>query len=162
MKHSNNSAYDTSKDCEKLVFMNTNYFGMKTDFGPEPYVTNVPQKAMKNFNFRTALWTGNNMQMTLMCIPVCADIGDEVHEDTDQIIRIEQGMALVKMGENKCHMDFQVEACKGDTIFVPTGTWHNIVNIGKIPLKLSTIYAPPHHPMGTVHRTKADAQSKYK
>ncbi len=138
--------------------MNTNYFGAQTDFGPKPYVTNVAQKAMKNTNYRTALWTGCYAQMTLMCIPVCSDIGLEIHEDTDQFIRIEQGMAMVKMGECKSRLDFQAKACMGDTVFVPAGTWHNVINIGKIPLKVSAVYAPPHHPAGTVQHTREDAE----
>lgn len=64
--------------------------------------------------------------MTLMCIPVCSDIGLEIHPDTDQIIRIEQGMALVKMGHHKNELNFQFEVCDSDIIFVPAGTWHNV------------------------------------
>lgn len=102
--------------------MNSCYFESKTDFGPRPYVANVAQKAAQNVNYRTALWTGGYAQMTLMCIPVCSDIGLEVHKDTDQFIRIEEGMALVKMGECESWLNFQVKACVGDTIFVPAGT----------------------------------------
>ena len=71
----------------------------KNPYSPTPYVTNIEQKSMQNANFRTAIWTGNHVQMTLMCIPVCSDIGLEIHPDTDQLIRIEQGMALVKMAQ---------------------------------------------------------------
>lgn len=138
--------------------MNTGYCGMQTEHGPGPYVANVAQMAMQNMNFRTAFWTGCHVQMTLMCIPMCSDIGLEVHEDTDQIIRIEQGVALVKMGACKNQLDVQMKVCKGDVVFVPAGMWHNIVNIGRMPLKVSSIYAPPHHPAGTVHHTKEDAQ----
>ena len=130
----------------------------QTDFGPNPYVTNVTRKAMQNTNFRTALWTGCYAQMTLMCIPVGTDIGPEIHEDTDQIIRIEEGFALVKMGEGECKPDVQVRVCRGDTIFVPAGIRHNIINMGRMPLKASSIYAPTHHPAGTVQRTKKEAE----
>lgn len=121
-------------------------------------MSNVASQSMHNTNFRTELWTGYDSQMTLMSIPVCSDIGIEVHEDTDQIIRIEHGTALVNMGMCERELDFQARVCRGDTIFVPAGTWHNIINVGRIPLKVSSIYAPPHHPVGTVHRTKEDAQ----
>ena len=133
--------------------------GTQMDYGPNPYVTNVEQSAMRNTNFRTTIWTGCHGQMTLMCIPAGCDIGLENHEDTDQFIRIEQGMAMVKMGECEDFFDFQVKAFKGDTIFVPAGTWHNVINIGRIPLKVSSIYTPPHHPAGTIHRTKIDSQN---
>lgn len=141
--------------------MNNHYMEMQKDMGSCPYVTNVINEAISNKNFRTALWTGGYAQMTLMCIPVHSDIGLEVHNGTDQFIRIEQGFALVKMGECEKCMDFQTKAYAGDTIFVPAGTWHNVINIGRLPLKLSTIYAPPHHLAGTVHHTKEDAEKAH-
>ena len=129
----------------------------KIDYGPNPFVTNVGKMAARNDNFRTTIWTGIQMQMTLMSINPYGEIGLEIHPDTDQIIRIEQGMAMVMMGDCQERMDMQTRAGRGDTVFVPAGTWHNIVNTGRMPLKLSTIYAPPHHPWGTIHRTKEDA-----
>ena len=138
--------------------MSNFYYGELADYGPDPYVVNIAKEAMQNKNFRTAVWTGCYAQMTLMCIPVGTDIGLEIHETTDQIIRIEQGLALVKMGCNKERADRSWNVCMGDVIFVPAGTWHNIINTGNIPLKVSTVYAPPHHPAGTIHRTKADAE----
>lgn len=141
--------------------MNTGYFETQKNYIPKPYIANVSQKAMQNTNYRTTFWTGSYAQMTLMCIPVCSDIGLEVHKDTDQIIRIEHGVALVKMGACESYLDFQRKVCKGDTIFVPAGTWHNVINIGRVPLKVSAVYAPPHHPVGTVHRTKRDAENAH-
>lgn len=138
--------------------MNHGYCGRQTDNGANSYTANIEQLAVQNHNFRTALWTGNHLQMTLMCIPPCGDIGLEVHPDTDQHIRIEQGSAMVKMGACKERLDFQQNMCRGDAVFVPAGTWHNIINTGRIPLKVSSIYAPPHHPRGTVHCTKVDAE----
>lgn len=131
------------------------------DRGPHPFVTCIPQETVQNANFRTTIWTGCHMQMTVMCIPMCSDIGVEIHEDTDQIIRIEEGCALVVMGQCENQMNFQQNVCRGDIIFVPMGTWHNVINTGMMPLKVSAIYAPPHHKRGTIHRTKADAGMEY-
>ncbi len=127
------------------------------DYGPNPYVMNVPYESMENKNYRTAVWTGNNLQMTLMSIPTCGDIGLEMHDDTDQFIRIEEGHAMVKMGYERNRICYEQHLSKGNMVFVPAGTWHNIINIGGRPLKISTIYAPPHHPWGTIHKTKEDA-----
>ncbi len=127
------------------------------DYGLNPYVTNVERDAMKNSDFRTAIWTGEYAQMTIMCIPSCGDIGLEMHADTDQIIRVEQGCGVVMMGKKQCEHDFEWMLNKGDVIFVPAGTWHNIINTGKCTLKVSSVYAPPKHPRGTIHHTKADA-----
>lgn len=79
--------------------------------------------------------------MTLMCILVCSDIGLEIHEDVEQQFPNEQGMGLVEMRHCKCHLDFQKKVCKGDAVFVQTGTWHNVINMARIPLKVSVIYA---------------------
>lgn len=128
------------------------------DYGGNPYIANTEDIAAQNVNFRTAIWTGNHLQMTVMCIPPCGEIGLEMHANTDQFIRVEQGNAVVKMGTGKCQLSFQQNVYKGDTIFVPAGTWHNVINNGRNILKLSSIYAPPNHPKGTVHRTKAEAE----
>ncbi|MGI6256084.1 MAG: cupin domain-containing protein [Acutalibacter sp.] len=128
-----------------------------SDHGPAPFTANIPSAASHNPNFRTAFWTGTYLQMTLMEIPAGGEIGLELHPDTDQFIRVEQGCALVRMGARKDRLDFQRRLSPGDGVFVPAGTWHNLCNGGDCPLKLSSIYAPPHHPKGTVHRTKADA-----
>lgn len=138
--------------------MNHCYCANQTDYGQMPYVANIGRLTLQNQNFRTAIWTGCHLQMTLMCIPACDEIGWEIHEDTDQFIRIEQGTAIAQMGSCKYQLDFRQKMCQGDAVFIPAGTWHNVVNIGMKPLKVSVIYAPPNHPVGTVHRTKADAE----
>ena len=130
------------------------------DCGPDPCTLNVGQMAAENQNFRIAVWTGCHLQMTLMCIPPCGEIGLEIHPDTDQLIRVEHGRAAVRMGRCKNHMDFCQNLCMGDVVFVPAGTWHNVVNTGRNPLRVSSIYAPPNHPRGTVHKTKKEADQE--
>lgn len=131
------------------------------DKGVEPFVANVECMAMKNQNFRKEIWTGCHVQMTLMSIPSGGEIGAEIHPDTDQIIRVEAGMAIVKMGRSRGKMECCRRISKNDTVFVPAGIWHNIINAGGHVLKVSSIYAPPHHPRGTVSRTKAEAEQEY-
>ena len=132
----------------------------ETDHGPKPFVANIMCMARQNQNFRAAFWTGCHLQMTLMCIPPCGEIGVEMHPDTDQLIRVEDGKAIVCMGTCKEMLDTQCHLNTGDAVFVPGGTWHNIVNCGKCPLKLSSVYAPPQHPRGTIHHTKEEAASE--
>ena len=121
------------------------------DYGPEPFVVNIDQATKQNTNFRTALWTGRYLQLTLMSINVGEDIGLEMHPDVDQFIRVEQGQGLVKMGDRQCRLDFQRYVYDDFAIIIPAGKWHNLINTGNIPLKLYSIYAPPEHPHGTVH-----------
>lgn len=138
--------------------MNHYYCMGQSDFGPHPYKLNVKEMAVQNKNFRTAVWTGCQMQMTMMCIPPCQDIGWEMHPETDQFISAAHGNAIVLVGSCKNQLELRYELCQGDAVFIPAGTWHNIINHGRCPLKLSSVYAGPNHPWGTVHRTKADAQ----
>ena len=100
------------------------------------------------------------MQLTLMSIPVRGDIGVEMHDDLDQFIRVESGRAAVYMGN--CRSNLREMGCVDESyaILIPAGTWHNIVNTGSRPLKLYSLYAPPQHPIGTIHRTKADAEQE--
>nr|WP_246346169.1 cupin domain-containing protein [Sedimentibacter hydroxybenzoicus] len=131
-----------------------------TDYGPNPFVINIDEATEQNNNFRTALWTGDNLQLTLMSIPVGEEIGLEMHPDTDQFIRIEDGRGLVLMGDTEDNLDFQ-EMVYDDFIFIiPAGKWHNLINMGNEPLKLYSVYAPPNHPHGTVHETKAIAEQE--
>jgi mannose-6-phosphate isomerase-like protein (cupin superfamily) len=127
------------------------------DYGPVPIVVDIEEAAERNDTFRTALWTGNHLQLTLMSLKVGEDIGLELHPNVDQFLRIEDGEGLVRMGNRRDDLNFQRRVGSDDAIVVPAGTWHNVINIGNRPLKLYSIYAPPQHPRGTVHRTKAEA-----
>jgi mannose-6-phosphate isomerase-like protein (cupin superfamily) len=124
------------------------------DYGPAPFVVNIEEATKQNNTFRTALWTGRHLQLTLMSINVGEDIGLEVHPYLDQFIRIEEGQGIVKMGDSKCKLDFQRKIYDDFAFIIPAGKWHNLINTGKKPLKLYSIYAPPQHPYGTVHVTK--------
>lgn len=134
--------------------------GDANDYGPKPFVTNIDSAVMRNNNYRRALWTGKHLQLTLMSIPIGGEIGLEIHPDTDQFIRIENGYGLAMMGSDKNKLNYQRPVRSGFAVFVPAGTWHNILNTGRTPLKIYTVYAPPHHPHGTVQATKAIADAE--
>ncbi|SFP46039.1 cupin domain-containing protein [Salibacterium halotolerans] len=133
--------------------------GMWRDYGTYPYVLNINEATKQNQTFRTTLWTGDHLQVTVMSIPPGSDIGLEVHPDVDQFLRIEEGEGLVRMGDTEDHVFFQRRVFDDDAVMVPAGTWHNLINTGNMPLKLYTIYAPPEHPYGTIHMTKEDAMA---
>ena len=126
----------------------------KNEHGGHPYILNVSKTAYGNKNFRESIWTGKHLQMTLMSIPRGSDIGVEVHEYTDQYIRVEHGFAEVLLGDGRDSLTVKHKLYTGDAIFIPAGTWHNIVNLGRCDLKLSSVYAPPHHPRCTVQKNK--------
>lgn len=129
------------------------------DYGPNPLVVNIRCLAEQTPYFRTALWTGRYMQITLMCIPPRGEIGLEMHGEVDQLLRVEAGYGLVMMGDGPETLGYRQAVDAGYGIVIPAGTWHNLVNTGCDPLKLVSVYAPPQHPFGTVHKTKADADA---
>jgi len=132
------------------------------DYGPNPFTVDIEEVAKQNNNFRLALWTGKHLQLTLMSINVGEDIGLEIHSNLDQFIRIEEGQGIVKMGDTKNKLDYEANVCNDYAFIIPAGKWHNLINTGNKPLKLYSVYAPPQHPFGTVHKTKADAEASEK
>ncbi len=150
--------YDDNNPMDNCDY--SRYSNRSNDYGPNPFVINIENATLQNDYFRTALWTGTHLQLTLMSIKPGEDIGLEIHPNTDQFLRIEQGQGVVMMGKDKDNLDFQKRVYDNYAIFVPAGTWHNVINTGRVPLKLYSIYAPPQHPFGTVHVTKRDAQEQ--
>lgn len=130
-----------------------------TDHGPDPYVTDIEAATLGNDTYRTTLWTGRNLQVTVMAIQPGHDVGLEVHHDHDQFLRVEEGTARVQMGPARD--DLSLDETVGDdfAVFVPAGSWHNLTNVGDGPLRLYSIYAPAEHPHGTVHATKEEADA---
>lgn len=118
------------------------------------FVTNIEAATLQNEHFRQVLYTAERSQLVVMCIPVGEDIGEEVHKDTDQFIRIEQG-------EGQSILDgVERELTDGSVVVIPAGVRHNIKNTSEsVALKLYTLYSPPHHEDGTIHATKADADN---
>lgn len=124
------------------------------DYGKDPFVINIEEATLANENYRLALWTGTDLQVTLMTIVVGGDIGAEVHEENDQFLRVEQGHGRVVMGTDADNITFEKEVGPEDVILIPKGTFHNLINTGDIPVKLYSIYGPAHHAHGTIHETK--------
>jgi len=129
------------------------------DYGKEPWVVDIEDLTEKNDNFRTAKWTGTNLQMTVMSIKPRGEIGLEKHDKGDQFIRVEKGKARVVMGKSKDKMTFDKKVSEDWAIFIPEGFWHNIINEGDKPLKVYVIYAPPEHTAGTIHKTFEESEA---
>ena len=127
------------------------------DHGPKPYTIDIERATLDNDTFRTTLWTGEHLQLTVMSIEPGGDIGLEVHPDNDQFLRIEQGRARCQMGPNEADLPFDEDVSDDWIILVPAGTWHNVTNIGDQDLKVYVLYGPPDHLPGTIHATQADA-----
>lgn len=117
------------------------------------YVTNIEEATSKNGYFRQVLYTALHSQLVVMALEPGEDIGMEVHPDHDQFIRIETGSGnAVLNGEEHTISD-------GTAVVIPAGTEHNIINTGSTVMKLYTIYSPPEHKDGVIHKTKAEAMA---
>lgn len=116
------------------------------------YISNIEKLTLENDSFRKVLYTAQNSQLVLMAILPGEEIGEEVH-DVDQFLRIEKGFG-------KAILDgVEHGLVDGSAVLVPAGAKHNIINTGPEPMKLYTIYAPPHHKDGIIHNTRADAEA---
>jgi len=121
----------------------------------KPYVGPIEQTTLKNGYFRQVLFTGKHSQLVVMCLQPKEEIGNEVHQNVDQFFRVEEGNAKFVFDGKEEHV-----IGDGDAVVVPAGTYHNVINASSDkPLKLYTIYTPPNHPDGTVHKTKAEADA---
>ena len=117
------------------------------------FIGNIEDRTEKNRDFRRVLYTGPHIQLVLMSLQPGEDIGEEVHSDTDQFFRVEEGKGKVWIDGKKTEIESEF------AVVVPAGARHNIRNTGEKPLKLYTLYAPPHHADGTVQATKAEAMA---
>jgi mannose-6-phosphate isomerase-like protein (cupin superfamily) len=116
------------------------------------FIGDIEQQTQANDDFRRVIYTGPHMQLVLMALPPGEEIGAEVHQDTDQFFRVEEGTGVVVIDGRESPIESET------AIVVPAGARHNIRNTGNEPLRIYTLYAPPEHAEGTVHRTRADAE----
>ena len=120
------------------------------------YVTNIEQDTLENGDYRRVLFTGQNTQLVLMTLQPGEEIGREVHEEHDQFIRVEAGTGVVSLNREEYPLG------DGSAVVIPAGVEHNVVNTSpNEPLRLYTLYSPPEHPDGTVHKTKADEPEEH-
>ena len=123
------------------------------------WVGDIEALTTDNTTFRTVLYTGASLQLTVMCLQPGEEIGVEMHDHLDQFIRIEKGQAQVTLGSTADRVEIIHEVAADWVVIIPGGTWHNVINAGTSELQLYSLYAPPEHPDGTVHQTKADAEA---
>ena len=117
------------------------------------YITNIERDTLASDDYRRVLFTGPNMQLVLMTLQPGEDIGLETHDGHDQFIRIEGGSCVARLNGEESRLE------DGSVVVIPAGVEHNIVNVSTDkPLRLYTLYSPPEHADGTVHRTKQDAE----
>ena len=120
----------------------------------KPFIGAIDKQTLKNNYFRKVLFTGKHQQLVVMSLKPGEEIGNEIHKHVDQFFRLEAGEAKFVFNGKTKHI-----VKNGGAVVVPAGTFHNIINNSKTKkLKLYTIYSPPNHPPGTIHKTKADAE----
>jgi mannose-6-phosphate isomerase-like protein (cupin superfamily) len=123
------------------------------------WIDDIERVTLDNATFRTVVFTGEHTQLTVMRLAQEEEIGWECHPHLDQFLRIEQGRGRAELGRTEDRVDETHDVESDWAIVVPAGVWHNVVNTGDGELKLYSLYSPPEHPDGTVHRTKADAEA---
>lgn len=119
---------------------------------PKPFIKNLEQATLDNDYYRKVLFTGEHSQLVIMTLLPKEEIGEEVHK-VDQFFRLESGQGKVIVNGEEHFVE------EGDAIVVPAGARHNVINTGEIKMRLYTIYTPPEHKDGTVHKTKAEAEA---
>lgn len=126
---------------------------VKSDDG---YIVDIEERTVSNSNFREVLFTGPRSQLVVMSLKPGEEIGEEMHDDIDQFIRVEQGEAKIILGGKAHHIK------DDDAVVIPSGVRHNIINTSSSEdLKLYTIYSPREHKPGTIHKTKAEAMAEH-
>jgi len=118
------------------------------------YFGKIEEITLKNTYFRQVLYTAKHSQLVVMSLKPGEEIGNEVHENVDQFFRVESGSLKFVVNDR----EEEVEAIDGDSVIIPAGSWHNVINTSEDKdAKLYTVYSPPNHPDGTIHKTKEEA-----
>lgn len=117
------------------------------------HILSIDKETEDNSHFRKVVFTGAMTQLVVMNIPVGGEIGEETHAHVEQALFIRSGSARVMFD------GVEQSAVAGDVVMVTPGTRHNIINAGLEPLTICTLYAPPNHIDGRIHKTKAEADA---
>ena len=126
------------------------------DRGNDPTVLDFNKTLRDNESYRVALWTGEHLQAVAMTVPAGGEIPAELHEDTDQMLFITEGSGEILMGRNPERLSYREALGPGYAAIVPAGMWHTVRNLGRGPLRLISVYGPPHHPYGTLQRNMSE------
>ena len=124
------------------------------DLGNAPYAFDIAGATASNDTYRTALWTGKHLQLTVMSIPVGEETGIERHEGIDQLVGVISGAGEVLFGNRENYFADPIPLDAHSVILIPAGTYHNVKNVGRTPLKLYSVYAPKSHKFGAVDKIK--------
>ena len=136
----------------KLLPDAESYTRYTADRGNDPYIFELGKIAKAEENFRNTLWTGEKMQIVSMAVPRGEEIPPELHNATDQLIIVFGGEGEVQVGRSEGRLTPLGRLTQGSSVIIPAGMWHRIKNTSSSPLKLISIYSPPHHPYGTVEK----------
>ena len=123
------------------------------------WIGDIEKTTLDNDTFRTVVYTGGHTQLTVMRLGPGEEIGWEMHDHLDQFLRIEAGRAELDLGASEDAVAETHPVGDDWAFIIPAGTWHNVRNVGDGDVKLYSLYSPPEHPDGTVHRTKAEADA---
>jgi mannose-6-phosphate isomerase-like protein (cupin superfamily) len=123
------------------------------------WVGDIEALTLDNTTFRTVVYTGVHSQLTVMSVPPGGEVGWESHPQLDQFLRLEQGTARLDFGRTRDRVEESHDVEDDWAFIVPAGVWHNVVNTGDEDLRLYSVYSPPEHSDGTVHRTKAESDA---
>lgn len=137
---------------EKEISASGSTSGATETSGKKGFHTNIEKDTVENDNFRKVLYTGEHLQLVVMSLQPEEEIGMETHPDTDQFFRFDAGSGKCVINGN------EYEVVDGDCIIIPAGSEHNVINTGTEPLKMYTIYTPPHHQDGIEFKTKEEAE----
>lgn len=124
----------------------------------EPLAINLEEATVNNQNFREVIWTGDHMQLVLLSLEPGEEIAMEMHEDLNQLLKIEKGQAQILIGPSRDELNFEREVQEDWAVLIPANHYHSVKNTGEGPLKLYTLFAPGAYPQNEVVETLEETE----